>query len=194
MPSLKQIVTGCMSTKRPKPAAFLDRDGVLIHDSGYVYRIEDMEILPGVPETLRSLQDQGYLLIVISNQAGVARGYFGEAEVRTFHQELAKRIEEQSGAKIDAFYFCPHHPEAKVAAYRRSCECRKPGIALLNQAKIDFSIDWERSFFVGDRSSDIDCAINAKIKGFQIISQQYEMHPSPFANIQALSDVLAYLK
>lgn len=182
-----------MSTKKPKPAAFLDRDGVLIHDSGYVFRIEDLRILAGVPETLRSLQDQGFLLIVVSNQAGVARGYFGEDEVKAFHGELARRIQEISGARIDAFYYCPHHPEAKVPAYRKICECRKPGTAMLAQAGREFAIDWDRSFFVGDRSSDIDCAINAKIRGFQILSDQYEMHPHPFANIRDLPDILTHL-
>lgn len=184
-----------MSTKKPdlRPAAFLDRDGVLIHDSGYVFKVDDLEILPDVPETLKSLQDQGYLLIVISNQAGVARGYFGESDVKAFHKALAQRIEESSGAKIDAFYYCPHHPEAKVPEYRKACECRKPGIAMLLEAARDFGIDWEKSFFVGDRSSDIDCAIKAKIRGFQIHSDQYELHPNPFANIKSLKDVLGYI-
>lgn len=182
-----------MSAKKPKPAAFLDRDGVLIHDSGYVFKVDDLQILPGVPETLKALQDRGYLIIVISNQAGVARGYFGEDDVKAFHKELAKRIEEISGAKIDAFYYCPHHPEAKVLDYRKNCDCRKPGTAMLLQAKKDFAIDWEHSFFVGDRSSDIDCAINGQVKGFQIHSDQYEMHPNPHANIQSLADVLKHL-
>lgn len=182
-----------MSAKKPKPAAFLDRDGVLIFDSGYVFKVDDLQILPGVSSTLKTLQDMGYHLIVISNQAGVARGYFGEDDVRAFHQELARRIEGESGAKIDAFYFCPHHPEAKVAAYKQNCACRKPGIALLNEARKDFEIDWERSFFVGDRSSDIECAINGKLKGFQIHSEQYEMHPQPFANIDSLAGVLPFL-
>lgn len=187
-----------MYEKKPntqlKPAAFLDRDGVLIFDSGYVFKADDLQILPGVPETLKKLQDLGYLLIVISNQAGVARGYFGEEDVKLFHKELAKKIEAQSGAKIDAFYYCPHHPEAKVLEYKQACECRKPGTAMLKQAQNDFAIDMEKSFFVGDRSSDIDCAINGKVKGFQIHSDQYEMHPTPFANIHSLSDVLNYLK
>jgi D-glycero-D-manno-heptose 1,7-bisphosphate phosphatase len=174
----------------PRPAAFLDRDGVLIEDKGYVFKVEDLKILPEVSSTLKSLQDRGYLLIVISNQAGVARGYFGEDDVKIFHKELSKRIEAESGAKIDAFYYCPHHPEAKVEAYRKECDCRKPGIAMLTAAAKDFSIDWEKSFFVGDRSSDIDCAINAKIRGFQILSHQYEMHPHPTANIKGLGDVL----
>lgn len=177
----------------PRPAAFLDRDGVLIEDSGYAYKVEDMNILPDVSSTLKSLQDRGYLLIVISNQAGVARGYFGEEDVKIFHKELARRIELASGAKIDAFYYCPHHPEGKVLEYRKNCDCRKPGIAMLTQAAKDFPIDWEKSFFVGDRSSDIDCAINARIRGFQILSDQYEMHPHPTANIKGLGDVLNHL-
>lgn len=185
-----------MSTRNknslPRPVAFLDRDGVLVEDSGYAYKIEDLKVLPHVSQTLKQLQDRGYLLIVVSNQAGVARGYFGEDDVKVFHQELARRVEAESGAKFDAFYFCPHHPDGSVAAYAQSCDCRKPGIALLTQASKDFVIDWEKSFFVGDRSSDIDCAINAKIRGFQIESD-YDMHKSPFANIKNLASVLNYL-
>jgi D-glycero-D-manno-heptose 1,7-bisphosphate phosphatase len=177
----------------PRPAAFLDRDGVLIVDSGYVFRSEDLIILPGVPMTLKALQDRGYLLIVISNQAGVARGYFGEDDVRAFHRELGARIEALSGAKINAFYYCPHHPEAKVLEYKKTCDCRKPGTALLTEAGRDFAIDWSKSFLVGDRSSDIECAFNGNIKGFQIQSDQYDMHPSPFAFIKSLADVLLYL-
>ena len=185
-----------MSTRNketlPRPVAFLDRDGVLVEDTGYAYRIEDLKVLPDVSHTLKKLQDRGYLLIVISNQAGVARGYFGEEDVKVFHQELARRVEAESGAKIDAFYFCPHHPQGTIAAYTQNCECRKPGIALLKQAGRDFVIDWDKSFFVGDRSSDIDCAINAKIRGFQIESG-YDMHKEPFANIKDLASVLNFL-
>lgn len=185
-----------MSTKNkdtnPRPVAFLDRDGVLVEDTGYAYKIEDLKVLPAVSQTLKELQDRGYLLIVISNQAGVARGYFGEEDVKVFHKELARRIEAESGAKIDAFYFCPHHPQGTIAAYAQSCDCRKPGIALLTQASLDFAIDWDKSFFVGDRSSDIDCAINAKIRGFQIESG-YDMHKEPFANVKDLASVLKFL-
>ncbi len=185
-----------MSTKNktvPKrPAAFLDRDGVLVEDVGYAYKVSDLKLLPNVPKTLKELQDRGYLLIVISNQAGVSRGYFGEEDVKVFHEELARRIEKESGARIDAFYFCPHHPEGSIALYTQSCECRKPGIGMLTQAAKDFAIDLDKSFFVGDRSSDIDCAINAKIRGFQIESS-YEMHEKPFANIKDLASVLSYL-
>lgn len=176
----------------PRPVAFLDRDGVLVEDTGYAYKVEDLKVLPNVSHTLKKLQDLGYLLIVISNQAGVARGYFGEDDVGVFHKELARRVEAESGAKIDAFYFCPHHPQGSVAVYARSCDCRKPGIALLTQASKDFAIDWDSSFFVGDRSSDIDCAINAKIRGFQIESG-YDMHKEPFANIKELASVLDFL-
>lgn len=187
-----------MNAKKPdslshRPAAFLDRDGVLIFDSGYVFKADDIQILPDVPQTLKALQDRGYLLIVISNQAGVARGYFGEDDVRAFHKELAKRIEKASGAKIDAFYYCPHHPEAKVLEYRMNCECRKPGTAMIKAAQKDFAIDLDKSFFVGDRSSDIDCAINANVRGFQIHSDQYEMHVKPFANIKSLKDILSFV-
>ncbi len=181
-----------MSTRNSKPTAFLDRDGVLVEDTGYVYKTEGLILLPLVAQTLKQLQDRGYLLIVITNQAGVARGFFNEDHVKTFHQELARRVEAESGAKIDAFYYCPHHPFGEVPAYAKTCNCRKPGTALLEQAGKDFAIDWQKSFFVGDRATDIDCAINAKIRGFQI-SSRYEMHSNPFANIDNLHAVLPFL-
>jgi len=181
-----------MSIRSKRPAAFLDRDGVLVEDTGYAYKIEDLILLPEVSKTLKILQDQGYLLIVISNQGGVARGFFSEEDVKVFHKELSRQITAESGASIDAFYFCPHHPAGSVTAYAKVCDCRKPGIAMLEQAGKDFAIDWEKSFFVGDRASDIDCAINAGIRGFQIASA-YEMHQKPFANIKSLADVLTHL-
>ena len=179
-----------MTTKVLKPAAFLDRDGVLVADTGYVHRIDEMQILPGVAATLKELQDRGHLLIVVTNQAGVARGYYGEADVVAFHEELARRIQAESGAVIDAFYYCPHHPDGEAFQYAVKCLCRKPGTAMLEQAGQEFPIDWELSFMVGDRKSDVECALNAHIRGFQIASGQYDLHPEPYANISSLADLL----
>lgn len=178
--------------KNRRPAAFFDRDGVIIRDSGYVHKVEDLEILPDVPETLKRLQDLGYLLIVISNQAGVARGYFQESDVDFFHAALQKELETKAQVRFDGIYFCPHHPSGKVPAYAIACECRKPGIAMITRATEDFAIDMEKSFFVGDRDSDIECAQRAGIPGFQIVSDQYEKHATPFANIHSIREVLPY--
>lgn len=178
--------------KTRKPAAFFDRDGVIVRDSGYVHKVDDLEILPDVPQTLKSLHDLGYLLIVISNQAGIARGYFQEQDVETFHAAMQNELERAAQVRFDAIYYCPHHPSGKVPSYAIACDCRKPGIALLQKAAADFEIDWDRSFFIGDRDTDIECAIRAGIPGFQIQSDQYDKHPQPFANILTIREVLAY--
>lgn len=170
-----------MDKKRSRPAAFLDRDGVIIRDTGYVYRPEDLEILPQVPEALKLLHDQDYLLIVISNQAGVAKGYFTPTDVELFHDELQKRLIERLGFGLDAIYYCPHHPMGSVLEYAIACSCRKPGTALIERASQNFSIDWSRSVMVGDRASDIECGLRAGVAGIQIESDQYEGHANPHA-------------
>ena len=182
------------SKKNLRPAAFLDRDGVIVRDLGYVYRLEDLEILPQAAETIHELHQLGFLVIVISNQAGVAKGKYAESDVKAFHLALQAELIAKTSVGADAYYYCPHHPDGTVPAYAIACDCRKPGIALLQKAAEDFAIDWSKSFFVGDRRSDIECAEKAKIPGFQILSGQYEVHPHPFANIQGLADVLTYAR
>jgi D-glycero-D-manno-heptose 1,7-bisphosphate phosphatase len=169
-----------------RPAAFLDRDGVLVRDHGYVYRIEDLDILPRVPEALKLLHDHGFLLIVISNQAGVARGYYSTEDVERFHEEMQERLEKQLGFRLDGIYYCPHHPQGSVFEYAINCSCRKPGVALLEKAAQDFAIDWEHSIMVGDRASDIECGLRAGVRGIQIESDQYEGHASPHMKVRDL--------
>ncbi|MCX6131082.1 MAG: HAD family hydrolase [Proteobacteria bacterium] len=169
-----------------KPCAFLDRDGVLVKDTGYVYKVEDLEILPGVPEALQLLHDKGYWLVVVSNQAGIARGYFQVDDVEVFHMELQKQLKARLGFGIDAFFYCPHHPEGSVAEYSISCRCRKPKPGLLEAAAQDLAIDWSRSFMVGDRASDTQCGLNAGILTVEIESEKYEGHASPHVRVRDL--------
>lgn len=170
-----------------KPAAFLDRDGVLIRDTGYVYRPEDLEILPGVFEALKLLHDKGFLLIVISNQAGVARGYFPIEAVHTFHKAMQDRIEEELGFRLDGIYFCPHHPMGEVMEYSMNCKCRKPGTALLEEAGQAFPIDWDRSIMVGDKDSDVECGQRAGLISLLVESDQYASEGgNPHARVRDL--------
>jgi len=175
-----------MDKKINRPAAFLDRDGVLVRDTEYVFRLEDLEILPDVPQALRLLHDQGYLLIVITNQAGVARGYFTIEDLETFHAELQKRLEDQLGFGLDGIYYCPHHPLGEVMEYAMECSCRKPGTGMIQKAAQDFAIDWERSVMIGDRASDIECGFRAGVAGIQIQSAQYEAHKTPHVFVRDL--------
>jgi len=108
---------------------FLDRDGTLNAEVNYLHRPEDLQLLPGVPGALRRLKEAGYKLVVVTNQAGVARGYYKEADVDALHRYL-NEILAAEGAEIDAFFYCPHHPEHGIGAYKTNCRCRKPGTGL----------------------------------------------------------------
>jgi D-glycero-D-manno-heptose 1,7-bisphosphate phosphatase len=135
-------------------AAFLDRDGVINADNGYVSQVEHFELLPGVPSALRRLQQAGCLLIVVTNQSGIGRGLYTESDylalTRHMHQSL-----EMEGVALDAVYHCPHLPDARVAAYRQTCDCRKPAPGMILRAIAEFAIDPARSMLVGDKASDI---------------------------------------
>jgi D-glycero-D-manno-heptose 1,7-bisphosphate phosphatase len=150
----------------PKPAAFLDRDGVLNVDHGYVYRLDALAFIPGAVEAVRLLNKTGYRVIVVTNQSGVARGLFGEDDVNRFNAELARRLA-ANDARIDAFYYCPHHPHGTVARYSLACDCRKPKPGLLEQAARDFDIDRARSFLIGDRDGDREAAAAFGIRGIK---------------------------
>ena len=141
-------------------AVFLDRDGTINVDHGYVFRPGDFEFIPGAPEAIRRLKGAGYLVIVVTNQAGVARGLYGESDVHDLHRHLDRELARHNTA-IDAYYYCPHHPEKGTEPYRRECACRKPLPGMLLQAAADFSVDLARSFLVGDKRSDIEAGLAA---------------------------------
>ena len=136
-----------------RPAVIFDRDGTLNRDLGYTHRPADFEWLPGVRETIRLLNDLGYLVIVVTNQAGVARGYYTEDAVRKLHVWMNQELR-PAGAHIDAFYFCPHHPTEGKAPYVQVCGCRKPAPGLIVRAVQEWNVDVSRSFGVGDKESD----------------------------------------
>ena len=135
-------------------AAFLDRDGVINRDTGYVHRGAEFELLPGVVGALQRLQAVDYALIVVTNQSGLARGFFDEAAYEAITQHLHETLA-ADGITLDGVYHCPHLPDAAVARFRRDCDCRKPLPGLLLQAIQDHDIDSEASLLVGDKSSDI---------------------------------------
>lgn len=147
-----------------RPAVFLDRDGTLNLDKGYVHRIEDWEWIPGAIDALVSLRKAGFLVIVVTNQAGIARGYYGEGEVNNLHKEINQELQ-QHGGRIDGFYHCPHHPEFSAA-----CECRKPKPGLIHAACRDFSIDLSRSWLVGDKASDIQAGSAVGLKSILVLT------------------------
>lgn len=141
-------------------AVFLDRDGTINVEKNYLIRPEDLELFTDVPGALKKLKGGGFLLIVVTNQSGVARGYFTLTEVETLHRHIQKKLHE-FGAEVDRFYFCPHHPDKGAGEFRKRCDCRKGEPGLLLRAAADFGIDLKRSFMIGDKPADIEAANRA---------------------------------
>jgi D-glycero-D-manno-heptose 1,7-bisphosphate phosphatase len=150
---------------RAKPAAFLDRDGVLNIDHGYVHRHDQVDWIPGAAHSVRQLNDSGYRVVVVTNQAGVGHDLFTEEHVIALHSWMREQLAVH-GAFIDAFYYCPDHPEARVAKYRRHSSNRKPQSGMILQAFSDLHIRREGSFLIGDKPTDIEAARGAGIPGF----------------------------
>lgn len=143
-----------------KKAIFLDRDGTINKDNGYMYKTEELEILDGVIEGLLYAQNKGYLLIIITNQSGINRGYFSVESMKRFNEELKRKLL-QYNIHIDDIYYCPHKPS-------ENCSCRKPSPDLVFKAKEKYNIDLEKSFFIGDKDTDTLCAKKCGCKSIRI--------------------------
>ncbi|WP_029214959.1 D-glycero-beta-D-manno-heptose 1,7-bisphosphate 7-phosphatase [Kallotenue papyrolyticum] len=130
-------------------AVFLDRDGTINVEVNYLHRCEDLVLIPGAAEAIRRFNRAGWLVVVVTNQAGIARGFYDEAAMHALHAHLRERLA-AAGARIDAFYFCPHHPD-----FTGPCVCRKPADGMLRQAARDHAIDLARSWLIGDSWSDL---------------------------------------
>lgn len=155
---------------RLRPAVFLDRDGTLIAEVGHLGDPDGVAILPGVPEALRRLGDAGYTLVMASNQAGVARGLFTEDDVRAVNARMASMLAEQD-ARLDALYWCAHHPELTGP-----CECRKPKPGMLHRAAREHHLDLRRSWIVGDHPSDALCGMGVGARAVMVISDHTHAH------------------
>jgi D-glycero-D-manno-heptose 1,7-bisphosphate phosphatase len=136
------------------PAIFLDRDGTINREVEYLARPEQLELLPGAAEGMRRLRQAGFRLVIVTNQAGVARGYYGEEDVRAVHDRLREMLRER-GVEVDGIYYCPHHPEAGQGAYRVACTCRKPGTGLFQRAARELHLALARSVVIGDKVTDL---------------------------------------
>jgi D-glycero-D-manno-heptose 1,7-bisphosphate phosphatase len=146
-----------MNAANLQPAVFLDRDGTLIRDVGYLTRIEQIEILAGVPAAIRALRNAGFATVVVTNQSAVARGWLTETALNHIHR-LVQDLLAQEDAELDAIYYCPHHPSAGVGEYRVVCECRKPKPGMINRAVHDLALAPMRSYVLGDQNVDLELA------------------------------------
>lgn len=138
----------------PAPAVFLDRDGTMIEDVGYLDTLSRVAFYPWTVDAIRALNHAGLPVVVVTNQSGIARGLFSGAFVDETHRYIDARLAE-GDARVDAYYYCPHHPKGTVAAYARDCECRKPGRGMIDKAASDLGLDPARSWVVGDKWLDV---------------------------------------
>ena len=136
-----------------RKAVFLDRDGTLIEEVNFLHRVEDLRFFSYTERAVETLKENGFLVIVVTNQSGIGREIFGENAMHEIHSEIQKTLEN----KIDAFYFCPHLPDAQ-------CSCRKPSLGMIENAVMDFEIDFENSWMIGDKAIDVETGFNAGIK------------------------------
>ncbi|HZT57279.1 MAG TPA: HAD family hydrolase [Pyrinomonadaceae bacterium] len=150
-------------------AVFIDRDGTISEEVGYVNHVSRYRVFPFAAEAVRALKRAGWLAILVTNQAGVARGYFEESLVGEVHNVLTAELE-RGGARLDAIYYCPHHPSVGEPPYRLDCDCRKPRPGLILRAAEDFDLDLARCWMVGDRYSDTELARNAGVRSAFVLT------------------------
>ena len=182
-----------------RPAVFLDRDGTIIEESGYLDRLERLVFFPFSVDAVRVLNRSGFAVVVVTNQAGIARGIVRESFVAEAHRHITERLE-AGGAHIDAFYFCPHYPTGVVEEYRQACDCRKPQAGLLRRAAVDLDLDLSRSFVVGDRWHDLAAGQAVGARGVLVrtgLGSKDEAAPdaavTPAAIVDTVMDAAAWI-
>jgi len=151
--------------KKKVPAVFLDRDGTLNSERGYLHKVEEWEWLPGVPEALAMLARAGFMLVVVTNQSGIARGYYDEDSVNRLHEWVNEDLFMRAGVRFSAFYLCPHHPD-----YGTACDCRKPAPGMLLRAAAELGIDLARSWMIGDKPADIQAGAAAGCRSLLVLT------------------------
>jgi D-glycero-D-manno-heptose 1,7-bisphosphate phosphatase len=143
-----------------RTAAFLDRDGTIIEDVPYISDPEKVSLLPGAALAIHKLNEAGVIVVLTTNQSGLARGLFTESELSAVNRRMVELLERE-GARLDAVYYCPHLPHEMLSPDQLPCECRKPGVGMVRRAQEELDVDPEHSYFFGDRRSDVEMAVNA---------------------------------
>lgn len=183
-----------------QPAIFLDRDGTINIDHGYVSKVDDFEFYPEVIETLAKLKAKGYLLVLVTNQSGIARGYFTENEFLQLTEWMDWSLADR-GVDLDGIFYCPHHPSGKVKEFACECECRKPKAGMFIEAQKSLNIDMDKSVMIGDKWSDIQAASLAGVKKCYLINASKDELDNNYYNqddanicnglLEKFSDILA---
>lgn len=173
-----------------RQAAFLDRDGVINRDIGYLHRWEDFEFLPGALDGMRSLHEAGYALVIVTNQSGIARGYYTEADYQALTARLREAMQ-RAGCPPAGIYHCPHHPRGRVAEYSCECDCRKPQPGMLLQAAQDLRLSLADSFMVGDKQADAEAARAAGIGHVYLVRSGHVLDAQAHRHADAVLDDLA---
>jgi D-glycero-D-manno-heptose 1,7-bisphosphate phosphatase len=171
-------------TPPKKPAVFLDRDGTINQEVGYIRDLNNLSLIPGAAEAIRNLNQLGIPVVVVTNQSGVARGYYPESWMEQLHGRL-KALLAAEGAQVDGVYYCPHLPDGEVPEYSIDCDCRKPEPGMLEQAAKDLNLDLSHSFMIGDKATDIDVGLRVGCKtillrsgyGEQVLKGEYQHIP-----------------
>lgn len=167
-----------------KKALFLDRDGVVNTDREYIYKREDFQFIDGIFDLCRYFQERGYLLFIVTNQSGIARGYYSETDFATLAEWMKERFLEYD-ITITDIHYCPHHPTKGVGAYRLDCKCRKPKPGMILDLANKYDVDLQNSLLIGDKPSDIQAADEAKIGRNYLLSSSYHNEES-FATLREL--------
>jgi len=174
-------------------ALFLDRDGIINVDHGYVYRIDEFEFMPGIFTLCKEAQDKGYLIVVITNQSGIARGKYTEQDFHTLTSWMKEQFLTHQ-VKISDVFYCPHHPQKGTGIYLKSCRCRKPEPGMINTAVTKYNIKVEESFFIGDKISDMQAAIAAGVKNKFLLTdsnpENNELDINVISNISQFSSFI----
>jgi D,D-heptose 1,7-bisphosphate phosphatase len=173
-----------------KRAVFLDRDGTLLEEAGYLDRIERLVFFPYSIDAVRLLNRAGFAVVIVTNQAGVARGIIKESFVAEAHRHITAQLE-AGGAHIDGFYYCPHHPEAVIEEFRQECDCRKPQPGMFTRAAADLGLDLPSSFVVGDRWHDLEAGQRVGARGLLVrtgYGRTEDASPKPHVRPSAITD------
>ena len=176
--------------KKQRPAVFLDRDGTLNIERELVRRSEDLSLIDGVPSALKSLQDDGFALIVVTNQSAIARGTLSEDELRSVHDRLTELLASE-GVSLDGIFYCPHHPTEGAPPLKSACECRKPAPGMIQDAAKKHDLDLARSWMVGDNISDIRAAESAGIQSLLVLTGKGQRFADQLPSSRVTEDLSA---